>query len=236
MKYKIAIVEDQKETRSIIRSFIQKYETEHKQIFSIVEYEDGNDIIANYRGDYDIIFLDIEMQHSNGMEIAEKIRLKDKSVIVIFITNMAQYAIKGYAVNALSFLLKPVPYFAFSQEFKRSIDKLDAREESYIVVSVESGIQKVLTNDIKYIESMKHTLILKTKQGNISMRGVMREMADRLAKYNFVRCNNSFLVNLNHVKAIQSDYVIVGNNELKMSRGRKKSFLEALSAYVGEES
>ncbi len=234
MKYKIAIVEDQKITRDLIKSYISRYEKENNRSFDVLEYEDGLDIVEQYTGDYDIIFLDIEMKHSNGMEIAEKIRQKDKTVIVMFITNMAQYAIKGYAIDALSFLLKPVPYFAFSQEFKRSIEKLDARAESYIIVNTVNGIVKILTRDINYIESMKHTLIFKTKSGEISMRGVMKEMEKKLIKYNFFRCNNFYLVNLAKVTAIQGDYAIVAKDELKISRGRKKPFLEALTAYVGE--
>ncbi len=233
MKYRIAIVEDEKASRELVKKYIKRYSIEHNRFFDVVEFEDGTEIIRDYEGKFDIIFLDIEMKHSNGMEIAEKIREKDKNVIIIFKTNMAQYAIKGYSVDALSFLLKPVPYFAFYQEFKRSIEKLDAREDSYILVPVESGIKKVMTNDINYVESMKHTLTIKTKQGDYSMRGVMKDMESKLEKYYFFRCNNCYLVNLAKVKGIQGEFAVVGNDELKMSRARKKPFLEALTSYVG---
>ncbi len=236
MKYKIAIVEDEKSSRELVKKYIQRYSVEHNRSFNVVEFEDGKDIITDYADDYDIIFLDIEMTHSNGMEVAESIRKIDKHVIIIFKTNMAQYAIKGYSVDALSFLLKPVPYFAFSQEFKRSLDKLDARKDSFILVNVDSGIQKVLTSDINYIESMKHTLIIRTKTGDISMRGVMKDMENKLLKYNFFRCNNCYLVNLSKVNGIQGEFAVVGDETLKMSRGRKKPFLEALTSYVGEVS
>lgn len=236
MKYKIAIVEDVKQSRELVKDYIKRFALEHNREFEMIEFEDGEDIIADYGCNYDIIFLDIEMKRSNGMEIAEKIRKIDKNVIIIFKTNMAQYAIRGYSVDALSFLLKPVPYFAFSQELKKSIDKLDAREDSFILISAEFGMRKLMTKDILYIESMKHTLIIRLSTSEVTMRGVMKDMEDKLEKYHFHRCNNCYLVNLSKVKGIQGEFVIIGNDELKMSRGRKKSFMEALTSYVGEVS
>ncbi len=68
---------------------------------------------------FDIIFLDVEMENLDGFTTARIIRETDPQVMLIFVTNMGQFAIKGYEVDALSYLLKPVPYFAFSQELKR---------------------------------------------------------------------------------------------------------------------
>ena len=73
-------------------------------------FADGVDILEDYRAVYDIIFLDVEMKHLDGMTTAERIRQMDADVILIFITNMAQYAIRGYSVGALDYVLKPVPY------------------------------------------------------------------------------------------------------------------------------
>jgi len=234
MKYKIAIVEDQENTSKIIKNYLLRYGKEQQRHFDIVEYADGSELVIDYEGDFDIIFLDIEMKHLNGMETALRIREIDQNVIVIFITNNAQYAIKGYAVDALSFLLKPVPYFAFSQELKRSLEKLDAKKESFLLVTTEEGLMKIDTRQIFYIESMKHTLYIHTKEKTYAMRGVMKDMEQKLAKYHFARCNNCYLVNLSKVKGIKGDFVILKENELKMSRGRKKIFMEALASYVGE--
>lgn len=99
--YHIAIVEDEKEFRDQLRNYLKYYESEFHIEFQISEFEDGEDILRDYKNEYDIILLDIEMPRLNGMDAAELIREKDEEVVLMFITNMAQYAIRGYSVGAL---------------------------------------------------------------------------------------------------------------------------------------
>ena len=84
-------------------------------------FTDGKQIVFDYEPVYDIILMDIEMPGLDGMSAAEKIRETDRDVIIIFITNMAQYAIKGYQVRARSYILKPVNYYSFEMELKEAI-------------------------------------------------------------------------------------------------------------------
>jgi len=111
---RIAMVEDEAAVREQLMGYVQRYTRQYGTEFSVTEFADGVDILENYRPVYDIVFLDVEMKHLDGMETARRIRALDADVVLIFITNMAQYAIKGYAVGALDYVLKPVPYFAFS--------------------------------------------------------------------------------------------------------------------------
>ena len=83
------------------------------------------------------------MQFIDGMTAAEKIREMDKSVVIMFITNMTSYAVKGYEVDALDYMVKPVEYFSFSQKMSRAIGRIKKREEQYLLVSVEAGVQKI---------------------------------------------------------------------------------------------
>ena len=88
-------------------------------MFELTTFEDGEEIVTDYRAAYDIILLDVQMRHMDGMAAAEAIRKADKDVILIFITNMAQFAIRGYAVDALDYVLKPVPYLPFPSSCRR---------------------------------------------------------------------------------------------------------------------
>ena len=103
--YHIAIVEDEKEFRDQLQEFLKQYEAENQISFQISVFEDGTEILENYKNEYDIILLDIEMPKLNGMDAAEQIREKDEDVVLMFITNMAQYAIHGYSVGALDFVI-----------------------------------------------------------------------------------------------------------------------------------
>ena len=138
---RIAMVEDEAAVREQLMGYVQRYTRQYGTEFSVTEFADGVDILENYRPVYDIVFLDVEMKHLDGMETARRIRALDADVVLIFITNMAQYAIKGYAVGALDYVLKPVPYFAFSQQLQKAVEKVSRHARHYLAVPVEGGLR-----------------------------------------------------------------------------------------------
>ena len=130
---KIAIVEDEAMYAKQLEEFLHQYEKENGEAFDITIYSDGDQIVNKYQSQYDIILMDVEMKFMDGMSAAEEIRKVDTEVVIIFITNMAQYAIRGYAVDALDYVLKPVSYFAFSQRLNRAIGRMKKRETKMIM-------------------------------------------------------------------------------------------------------
>ena len=102
---KVAIVEDDQDERTRIRECLSYYAGSEGLNFDVAEFSTGNAFIGNYRPQYDIVFMDIEMPGMDGMETAEAMRKMDLSVLLIFVTNMAQYAISGYSVEALDFVV-----------------------------------------------------------------------------------------------------------------------------------
>ncbi len=233
MKYRIAVVDDNPSSIQIILDYIKTFSQETGEELSVITHSDGDEITENFKCDFDIIFLDVEMKRLDGMKTAEYIRNLDKNVIIIFITNMSQYAIKGYAVDALSYLLKPLPYFAFSQELKRSIEKIKSREHSYILLPTDNGVERYEMSEILYVESMKHKLMFKTAKNNIKITGTMKETEEKFSKHNFFRCNNCYLVNLAKVRGVKDNCAIVDDDLLQISRPRKKAFMQALTAFLG---
>lgn len=176
------------------------------------------------------------MKILDGMKAAESIRKIDKEVIIIFITNMSEYAIKGYTVNALSYLLKPVPYFAFTQEIIKSIDKISKKQDrKSIVIRVAGNYRKIAVDEILYLESIKHDLVLYLNDEKIVFKGTLKKMEELLGKYNFNRTNSCYLVNLAHVDGVKNDFLTIGNHELKISRPRKKQFMESLTSFIGRQ-
>ena len=139
----IAIVEDDPQVREQLVGYVRRYERQFGRMFDLTTFSDGDEIVSDYRAVYDIILLDIEMQRMDGMTAAEAIRRVDKDVILIFITNMAQFAIRGYAVDALDYVLKPVPYFAFSQQLQKAVDRLRKRQTVFLTVPVEGGLRRI---------------------------------------------------------------------------------------------
>lgn len=232
----IAIVEDDKNYAEILQKYIARYEHESGQHFQISAFDDGEDIVENYAGKFDIIIMDIEMRFMDGMTAAEEIRKIDSQVVIIFITNMPQYAMKGYAVEALDYVLKPINYFAFSQRIDRALGRMEKRKAKYVNISTKSGIRKIEIPDIYYIEIQDHDLYFHTKSGEFSQRGTMKEIEEKLEKENFFRCNKCYLVNLEHVTGIEENNVLIGNEKVQVSRARKKELLDVLNDYLNEVS
>ena len=97
----IAIVEDEAFYVQQIQNYMERYRQESRREISVTVYSDGEDILDNYKGDYDIILMDIQMRFMDGMTAAKNIRKLDDAVVIMFITNMTQYAVQGYEVDAL---------------------------------------------------------------------------------------------------------------------------------------
>lgn len=231
---RIGVVDDQQESRHLLQSYLARYEHENGIQFAVEEFADGSELTAAYRPRFDIIFLDVQMDNLDGFATARLIREVDPGVILIFVTNMAQFAIKGYEVDALSYLLKPVPYFAFSQELKRSLERLERQRDDHIVLSVGGDVLRVNLAEVVYIESIKHRLVFHTRDGKLSMIGTLKEMAAQLESRGFFRSNSFLLVNLRHVEGFSnSESRLTGGISLPVSRARKKPFLEALTDYFG---
>ena len=159
----------------------------------------------------------------------------DADVILIFITNMAQYAIRGYSVGALDYVLKPVPYFAFSEQLKKAEKNLARRASHYLMVPVESGLRRLDSSRLYYLESEGHRVHYYTEDGDFSAPGTLKAVEEKLAGRPFARCNSGYLVNLAQVQAVQQNTVQVGPYELQISRPKRKAFLAALTDYIGGE-
>ena len=230
---RIAILEDEAPVREELAGYLRRYTRQHGAEFEVSLFADEDEILENYRPNWDIILLDVEMPRLDGMTTAERIRKLDSEVILIFITNMAQYAIRGYAVDAMDYILKPVPYFAFSQQLQKAIRRLEKRAKAYLTVPVEGGFRRVDLSGVYYLESAGHKVRLYTEEGELTAPGSLRQYEETLADKQFARCNSGYLVNLAQVRGMQDGMVLVGPHSLQISRPRRKAFVEALTDYVG---
>lgn len=228
---RVAVVEDDKECADQIIGFIDRYCKENNEHTSVVTFSDGIDIASDYTADFDVVFLDIVMKHMDGLKTAEYIRKMDKKVIIIFITSDPQYAIQGYSVEALSFILKPVNYFVFSQEFARCFNKVNGDLRKYVVFPTEKGMDRIALDKIVYIESRDHQQIINTTERTYCVYETMKKLEAKLPDEQFSRCNNCYIVNLAYVKGIHGEYVLIEGGELKISRARRKSFLDDMANY-----
>lgn len=193
--FRIGIVEDNAESSNLLRSFISEYEntSDGGYTFSVNCFSDALTFLDEFVGNYDIIFMDIELPHMNGMEAVKRIREKDENVIVIFVTNMAQYALKGYEVNALDFMVKPVRYESFAMKMDRAISRYKLIQGKEIWIGTERNNKRRLrAADIKYVEVVHNSCIYHTLDGDYSAYDQLHNVYESLKDYSFALCNRCF--------------------------------------------
>lgn len=231
---RVAVVEDDTSAIDRILSHLAHFQRSHGERFHIAAFHDGADILDDYRPDWDIILLDIQMSNVDGMTAAKRIREVDTEALIVFVTASPQYAIVGYEVDALSYLLKPVSYAAFEHEMARCLARLRAREGRQLLITAADGDRHRLSLDsVLYLESAKHRVVVHTLDGDLTVVSTMRTLEQSLASDGFHRCNSGYLVNLRHVTGVEgNDCRIRGGDRVQISRPRKKDFLAALTSYI----
>lgn len=231
----IAIVEDELSYVQQLQKFIQRYQQETGKQMKVTVFSDGEDITENYQGEFDIILMDIQMQFMDGMTAAEKIRSLDHEVIIIFITNMVQYAVQGYGVDAMDYVLKPVEYFAFSRKLDKAVARIKKQADTYIMVPTADGMLKLMVSDICYIESQGHNALYRTIKGDFISRIALKELEGMMKQHGFFRCGKGYLVNMKRVDGILGNNCIVFGEKIPISRIKKKEFMECLRQYMNQE-
>lgn len=230
---RIAVVEDDLDMNELIQSYIRQYQQEHQQQINIAVFYNGCEIAERYDPVYDVILLDIEMPEMDGMEAARRIREQDPDVVLMFITNIAQYAVDGYSVGALDFVIKPLDYYGFSLRLTRAIDRAKRRADDRILLNMPGRSVLVDVRGIYYVDIQNRMLCYHTEQGDFTLRGTMKVAEEQLIPHHFAKCNYWYLVNLRHVTEVRKDTVIVAGTELEISRRNRPAFLTALTNYVG---
>lgn len=232
---RVALVDDNENDRNQIMDYLQRFQKEQGMKLQITLYNSSLDFLGEYDGGYDVILLDIEMPGMDGMETAKEIRLIDEIAAIIFITNMAQYAIRGYEVNAIDFMVKPVPYFNFAEKFKRAVNFAEREQGSNILLNSDESMIRIAVADIYYLEKDKNKnyLVYYTRKGTFRERNTILSAKAKLENQPFAECTSGCLVNLKYVEQVGKDSVVLENATLPVSRRMRKEFLNSFMKYVG---
>lgn len=229
--WRIAIVDDQPSVREQMKSYFERYQSEHQEQFQIALFAHAELFLADYKPVYDIVLMDIDMPGMDGMTAAHRLRKLDGQVVLIFVTNLAQYAINGYEVSAVDFVVKPVDYAKFEFKLARALGRVLPRERPTVMIRSEDGIVLVEQDDVTYVEVEGHNLFYHTASGTYRTRGSLKQAEAEFAPPRFFTCNKCYIVNLALVEGVKDNIAIVAGNEIAISRPKKKRFMEALAAY-----
>lgn len=234
MKTRIGIVEDTTRDQQKLTEHLTRYEKENNEgPFEVKAFSSGQSFLKDFTPfSFDILFLDIQLGDYNGIDLAKEIRKTDNQVIIIFETELEKYAIKGYEVNALDFMLKPIHYSSLSLRLDKTIRLLAMNNNDTLVVPTNCGFTKIKVDDLLYVEVTGHKLFFHTKDSTIQVKGTMSQTVKKLEKYQFLQCNNCYLVNPSKITCIEKYDCILGDIVLQISHPKKKQFVKDFMNYM----
>ncbi len=231
---RIALIEDTLTCAEQLQTLLDRFSLENNTEIRCEYFSSGTAFLQRSCLDWDLVLLDIELPGINGVDVARKIRAAKSDVLIIFITQMAQYAIEGYSVQAFDYILKPVNYYAFSMKLQQVQNLLKSRESQYLVISTQNSKIRLNLNELRYVEVFNHTLTYHTISDIFSSTSFssLGKLEKELHSSHFARCHSGYLVNLSFVTGYEKNEVSLDKDtSLPLSRTYNKPFLEKLSAY-----
>ncbi len=230
---KIAIVEDQEKWIKLISAFLERYKKETGAAFSTVFFADGSKFISSFKGDYQLVFMDVARPVRDGIKASKELRKIDKDVCLVFLTERAQYAVEGYEVNAYDFLIKPMEYDLFKVKRNKFLSHIQSGKDDFLLVNGKNGIHKIKVSEIHYVESRKHYIYFHCEEETYRRRGSLDSLKKVLKENGFSDINRSLVVNLAFVDNYSPTEVVVCKETLPLSRIYKAAFLNDLTKYFG---
>lgn len=231
---RILIAEDDPRFSEQLLRFLRRFEEETGNNLIIESYSSGSGLLEHYRCNADLLLLDIEMPGLDGLETAKSIRQLDPKVLIIFITNIARYAIHGYEVNALDYVLKPISYYDLSMKLKLALRILQREEEYSVLLNKSGNITRIPVSHLYYIDVYGHNFVYHTSEGDVEIRQsrTMNEVENELAPHGFVRCHSGYLVNLKYVTQVDAVSLKCNHLEIPISRYKRKNVMNAMLHYM----
>lgn len=231
MPLTIAIVDDDAVQTEYLTALVEEWADGRGMPVDARGYQSAKEFLFDYEDTpCDLLLLDIEMEGTNGMELAKKLREAGDNLPIVFITGFADYMSEGYDVEALHYLLKPLDQAKFGRVLDRYADRRGSGKDG-IVADTENGSMHICVSEIMYLEAFGHSSRLYMRDGQtIDCRAGIGELRARLAEEEFVSCHRSYIVNLRYVRTI-------GRTELTLDDGRtapvsRRSYREVCKAFA----
>ena len=230
MKLKIAICDDEQSQIEYITSLVSLWGVKEEHNCEIRTFMSAESFLFEYEDDktYDILLLDVEMKNITGIELAKRIRKDNNRAEIVFITSHFEFVGEGYEVDALHYLIKPILPDKLAQVLTKATEKLSVEPPS-VVISCDGETVKLYVNDILYVESFLHYIVIHTKDKEYKIKENISTFQEKLSD-DFFRIHRSYIASLKHITQISRTSISIGKIELPLSRGKyddvNRAFIE----------
>ena len=240
MKYKCIIVDDEPLALDVLESFIQKV----PDLELVRKCHNAIEAMAALREkEIHLVFLDIQMPEITGLELLKSLSTKPA---VIFTTAYSEYALQAFELDAIDYLLKPIPFERFLKAVNKAIHYLNstnkeqtanetpavaAEEEDYIFVKADKKIVKVKLDDILYIEGLKDYVMIYTHDQRIITLQTMKNLEERLPSTKFLRVHRSFIISIDKLKSVAGNAVEIKNKMIPLGKHYRDDFMKLVDKH-----
>lgn len=232
----IAICDDSNTDRQTLKKMLESYFAKHSQPLKIHEYRNGSTLADDYADGlplYQMIFLDIFLLDSHGMNIARTIRTYDSDVKIIFFTSSADFAIDSYDVAAFQYLVKPVHPEKLYHTIDRFFYYSNQNKSPCLLVKNGHQTECISYSEILYIESKNSFVIIHTRNAaQFRLYLKLSEVGNMLEQAPFLRCHQSYIVNLNYIRSVHKVFILENGMEIPIRRQNVKQIKELYFDYV----
>lgn len=214
---RIAICDDEKSCCEAIESAVRHWSDRNTHDISTHVYFSSEEMLLAYEErQYDVVFLDIQFPGEiSGYELASRLRASDEWLQIVFTTNFSDYAIQGYSVNALRYLLKPVQEEQIFECLDIAHRQYRLSQDKMLILSTKNAQHALQQRDILFLESKGHTLYIHSRgvSDPIQIRATLEHIHGRLSKELFVRCHKSYVVNISCVRKLTYESATIGDGQ-----------------------
>ena len=221
--------------------FIQDFTAMLRKLYQSLDitvnaFSNGSQLMDSFQAKpYDLVFLDIEMPGIDGISLARQLRQQNEDVSIVFVTGHKEYAMDGYGLNVLCYLLKPVTEKKIHEILEHVLEKL--KSEKYIWLTNRDGSQRVRISDLVSIEAHNQNLIVNTTSGSIEVRDNINKYEEILKSVGFFRLHRSYLVSLAKITKISEKEVLLAEKfRAPIARTKKREFQDAFFSFVNQEA
>jgi DNA-binding LytR/AlgR family response regulator len=233
---KIAICDDDAQDLQRIESAVCEFLFLKQNDSAVYTFLSGDSLLlsAEKHGSFDLVFLDILMPGSNGMEVAAEIRKKSDACRIVFLTSSPEFAVDSYRVNAFYYLLKDCSKDEIQTLLGRALTEINQDNSECLLIREKGKLTRVLIRTIVFLESINHTICFHLSGGQtVSCLGTLGEYQDLLADKRFIRCHKSFIVNMSFVASISGkEFVLEDNQMVPISRNIYQQAKDAYLDYI----
>ncbi|WP_297713314.1 LytTR family DNA-binding domain-containing protein [Clostridium sp.] len=236
---KIAVCDDNEIQLDLMNKYIKEWAKKGKVDIYIDTFKSAEEFLFKWEDyqKYDIIFLDIEMQMMSGVELSNIIRKRNKIVDIVFATGIFKYALHGYKVGALQYLLKPIKKEDIAECLDNTKNRIKDENDisKYITIEMPKKSMKLNYDNIQYCIMFSPYIDIHTTSDKITLRKKISDIEALLPKETFIRCHRSYLVNLKYIKTVTKDNIILDSGvKIPISRGKYNEVNDAFINYFCE--